>query len=116
MKSPAARADLLVETARRSLEEGRSTPVALPAYAALLALADERYAADDRRAAAQPFTEALRLATHRVLHFDNLTSPLADDPPGSPRRCGTARWPRRCGRPGGGSTGSTTGTARPPGG
>ena len=82
MKSPAARADLLVETARRSLEEGRSTPLALPAYAAQLALADERFAEDDRSAAAELFTDALKLATHRVLHFDSITSPLADDPAG----------------------------------
>ncbi len=82
MKTAAARAELLVETARAALEQGHSTRLARPAYAAQLALADERLAEGDRSAAAELFTDALKLATHRVLHFDSITSPLADDPTG----------------------------------
>ena len=82
MQSSGSRAELLVEAARWSLDRGRPTQLALPAYAALLDLADESLAAGDVRAAGERFTEGLKIATHRVLHFDSITSPLADDPGG----------------------------------
>ena len=103
------------------LARGDASAPVVPAYGALLDVADEHYARGETKEAAQAFTDALRLATHRVLHFDNLTSPLAEDPAGftAPLRDSAVakamRAPR--GRVSTGSTGrdgvSTGSTSRP---
>ena len=80
--SPESRAQRLVTAAEEMLARGDATARVVPAYAALLEVADEHYARGETKEAAQSFTDALRLAMHRVLHFDNLTSPLSDDPAG----------------------------------
>lgn len=79
---PRRRADLLGEAVSRALAEGRPTALARDAYAAELEVADVHLAAGDVAEAAWSFGEALRTAFHPGLHFDALTSPLADDPRG----------------------------------
>ena len=111
MPSPPSetRADPLVTAVTEALARGDASAPVVPAYAALLEVADEHYAHGETKEAAQSFTEALRLATHRVLHFDNLTSPLADDPTGftAPLRDSVVAKAMRAAR-GRVSTGSTT--------
>ncbi|MEV6176027.1 hypothetical protein ACIHAR_03370 [Streptomyces sp. NPDC052016] len=74
------RADLLGEAARIELARGRVPRALTAAVTAELACGDARLAAGDTKAAAASVIRALRLAFHRVLHFDRTTSPLADDP------------------------------------
>jgi glycosyltransferase involved in cell wall biosynthesis len=79
---PAARADLLIHEATDELAEGRTPAHLMEAVEAELAAADEAYARGDGKAAARRLHRALRTQSHRVLHFDQLTSPLVDDPAG----------------------------------
>lgn len=73
------RADLLLRQATAELETG--TPPSLPtAVAAELAVADNLLAAGDAGRAAAALLNVQRLLFHRRLHFDRLTSPLADNP------------------------------------
>ncbi|MGN6575217.1 MAG: glycosyltransferase family 4 protein [Nocardioides sp.] len=92
-----------------ALARGDASAPVVPAYAALLEVADQHYAHGETKEAAHVFTEALRLATHRVLHFDTLTSPRADARAGSTAplrdRAGGAAMRAARGRV---STGSTT--------
>jgi uncharacterized membrane protein YgcG len=90
-------------------------------YAAELATADELYAAGDFRVAGQAVTRGLRIASHCVLHFESLRSPLADDPASftaplrSSKIAAAMRAPR--GRSsGGGSSGDGVGGGRSSGG
>ncbi|QGN49575.1 glycosyltransferase [Micromonospora sp. WMMD558] len=74
-----SRADLLTREAADELALGH-VPVCLPeAVAAELALADEFLARQPARAA-KSLHKALRLLFHRVPHFDQLSSPLAERP------------------------------------
>jgi glycosyltransferase involved in cell wall biosynthesis len=106
---PKTSADRLVTSVTERLARGDVSAPVVPAYAALLEVADEHYARGETKEAAHAFTDALRLATHRVLHFDNLTSPLADDPGGftAPLRDSMVAQAMRAAR-GRASTGSTT--------
>lgn len=71
---------LLATVARQALDAGMPTGLARDAYAAVLRRADRHLAAGRMPKAADSFAEAMRLAFHRVLHFDGLCSPLAADP------------------------------------
>lgn len=73
-------AELLLQQANAEIEYG--TPPTLPAaIAAQLAVADRWMVAGDARAAAAAVQPA-RLLFDRRLHFDRMTSPLAEDPAG----------------------------------
>lgn len=82
LRSPRLRADLLGDITNAALGEGQLPALAKDAYAAELAVADLHLAGGRRQEAAESFVEAARVAFHRVLHFDHLTSPLAADPAG----------------------------------
>ncbi|MFI5834048.1 glycosyltransferase [Micromonospora sp. NPDC051300] len=77
---PAARADLLIEEATDELAEGRTPAHLMDAVRAELAEADRAYARGDGAAAARRLYRVLRTQFHRVLHFDQLSSPLVEDP------------------------------------
>lgn len=72
--------NLLAAVARQALDAGEPTGLARDAYTAVLRRADRHLAAGRMVKAADSFAEAMRLAFHRVLHFDGLSSPLAADP------------------------------------
>ena len=74
------RADLLGDVVNAVLAQGRTPALALNAYSAELKVADRHLSKGHHREAAESFTEASRVAFHRALHFDGLTSPLAADP------------------------------------
>jgi len=75
------RANLLSRQATAELESG--TPPTLPtAVSAELAFADALLAKGNVRGAAASVLAAQRLLFHRRLHFDRMTSPLADDAAG----------------------------------
>ncbi|OZV80971.1 hypothetical protein CA850_12485 [Micromonospora echinospora] len=76
------RAGLLMREATDDLAAGRTPDHLIEAVGAELAVADERYARGDRRTAARHLNRALRVLFHRALHFDQLGSPLAEDPAG----------------------------------
>ncbi|RZU74540.1 glycosyltransferase involved in cell wall biosynthesis [Micromonospora kangleipakensis] len=76
---PDTRADLLMQEATGELKAGRTPPHLTEAVRAELDAADAAYARGDRPAAARRLHRALRTLFHRALHFDHLTSPLADD-------------------------------------
>lgn len=80
LRTPRVRADLLGDAVSWALAHGQQPSLTVDAYAAELALADERLAAQRHQAAAESFEEAMRTAFHRVIHFDHLSSPLATDP------------------------------------
>ena len=50
------------------------------AIAAQTASADRSWAEGNGKAAAEALVRAMKLAFHRVLHFDRTESPMADDP------------------------------------
>lgn len=81
IKSGRARADLLVRQARAEIADG-TPPTLHEAVAAELGWADARLARNDRRQAATSALAASKLLFDRRLHFDRLTSPLAEDPDG----------------------------------
>jgi glycosyltransferase involved in cell wall biosynthesis len=74
------RAELLLAAARAEIARGPS-PTLAAAVAAQLTVADRLLAAGHAKAAAAAVQPA-RLLFDRRLHFDRLTSPLADDPAG----------------------------------
>ena len=86
------RLDLAARVAAAELADGRVPPRLSEVVSGLLDTADTRHAAGDHAGAARALARALRLAFHRVLHFDRLTSPLAADPAGylAPLRASTA--------------------------
>ena len=75
-------AELLSEVVDWGLSRGRQPALATQAVAALLAVADQHQAQQRYTEAAAAFERAMRVAFHRVLHFDHPRSPLADDPAG----------------------------------
>ena len=115
--SPTVGAEVLRDVSSETLARGLQSGLVLEAYGALLAVADEHLAAGDTRAAANAFSDAMRLATHRVLHFDGMSSPMAEDPAGftAPLRASEVAARMRAPRGRGGaagvgvSTGSTSG-------
>ena len=82
---------MLGDVTNAALAEGQLPALVRDTYAAELAVADLHLANGDNQAAAESFVEAARVAFHRVLHFDHLTSPLAEDPAGytAPLRAST---------------------------
>ncbi|PWU44322.1 glycosyltransferase family 1 protein [Micromonospora globispora] len=74
------RADLLVQEVTGELKAGRTPAHLAEAVGAELAAADQAYARGDRAAAARRLHRALRTQFHRTVQFDQLTSPLVDDP------------------------------------
>ncbi len=77
---PAARADLLAQEAADEIAEGRTPAHLTAAVEADLAEADRAYARGDGEAAARRLHRVLHTQFHRVIHFDQLDSPLVDDP------------------------------------
>ncbi|MBB5112875.1 glycosyltransferase [Micromonospora echinospora] len=77
---PAARADLLAHEAADEIAEGRTPAHLTAAVSADLAEADRAYARGDGEAAARRLHRVLHTQFHRVIHFDQLSSPLMDDP------------------------------------
>ncbi|MEV5692488.1 glycosyltransferase [Micromonospora globbae] len=82
LRKPAARARMLGEAASRELKAGMPPRDLEGAVNALLSVADQRHRADENQAAADLLNRAMTLAFDRVLHIDQLTSPLAEDPEG----------------------------------
>ena len=114
IKAAEPRAELLGGVARWCLERGIGSSLVLPAYEALLQVADADFESGRHKDAAASFAAALRLFSHRVLHFDSLRSPLADDPVGfsAPLRvsrvAAAMRAPRGRSTTGSSSPGSST--------
>ncbi|WP_446219594.1 glycosyltransferase [Micromonospora sp. IBHARD004] len=82
LRKPAARARMLGEAASRELKAGMPPRDLDGAVKTLLSVADQRHRADENAAAADLLNRAMTLAFDRVLHIDQLSSPLADDPEG----------------------------------
>ncbi|GAA4920098.1 glycosyltransferase family 1 protein [Streptomyces coeruleoprunus] len=76
------KAMLLDEAVSKELSKGISPRDLGKAVSAHLTHADERFAAGDHAKAAGALDRALFLAFHRVLHIDQLSSPLAKDAEG----------------------------------
>ncbi|MEU2529357.1 glycosyltransferase family 1 protein, partial [Streptomyces sp. NPDC013087] len=76
---PAVRAELLDEGVMTEIARGISPRDLRVAVAARLAQADEQYAKGHHEAASEALNRALFLDFHRVLHIDQLSSPLAED-------------------------------------
>ncbi|GLY21576.1 glycosyltransferase family 1 protein [Micromonospora sp. NBRC 101691] len=74
------RASLLTREANGELDLGRVPVCLTEAVTAELAVADDFLARKNTRKSAQSLYRAMRLLFHRVIHFDQLTSPLADRP------------------------------------
>lgn len=79
MSGRKSRAELLTREANHELETGRVPVCLTEAVTAELALADELLSKQKVRAAKSLY-KAMRLLFHRVAHFDQLTSPLAERP------------------------------------
>ncbi|MEV6176031.1 hypothetical protein [Streptomyces sp. NPDC052015] len=76
-------AALLADAARADLGRGHDDPkVRNKAIEAALALADQRFKKKDYSATADHLSTAFSLAFHRGLHFDGVSSPMAQDPEG----------------------------------
>ena len=82
LSKPTARAKMLRDAANRELRAGIPPRNLETAVKALLALADSYQREGKFEAAARQLDHAMKLAFHRVLHIDQLTSPLAQDPEG----------------------------------
>jgi glycosyltransferase involved in cell wall biosynthesis len=80
MRDPQSRARLLSRQATVVMQLGRVPAGLAEAMSAHLALADRHLAGNNPKKAATNLADALTLAANRVLHFDGLTSPLAEDP------------------------------------
>ncbi|MFI1012936.1 glycosyltransferase family 1 protein [Streptomyces sp. NPDC020965] len=74
------RTGLLDEAVRTELNKGIAPRALDSTVQELLTQADEQYQAGDPAAAASTLDRALVLAFHRVIHIDQLSSPLATDP------------------------------------
>ena len=81
-EAPAERAERLSQQVRAGFDAGEQPAEAKAAYQAALAVADEHLREGRHREAAEAYEAALRIAFHRVLHFDHPWSPLAADPAG----------------------------------
>jgi glycosyltransferase involved in cell wall biosynthesis len=73
---------MLYRQANAELATGRVPLRLRDAIEALLDVADSFVRKKDMRRSAAALSKAMMLAAHRVLHFDRLSSPLADDPDG----------------------------------
>ncbi|MEU3620194.1 glycosyltransferase [Streptomyces sp. NPDC006872] len=74
-------AALLADAARADLARAHDNPkLRNKAIEAALTLADQRYKKKDLGAAADQLSTAFGLAFNRSLHFDGVSSPMADDP------------------------------------
>ncbi|MFE2758695.1 glycosyltransferase [Streptomyces halstedii] len=82
LSDPAIRAGLLDDVASKVIRSGRTPGNLTEAVGAYLALADERHAAGDTPETAKALLAAMKLAFHRVVHIDQVSSPLAADPAG----------------------------------
>ncbi|MFD4571183.1 glycosyltransferase [Streptomyces sp. NPDC058417] len=76
------KADLYDEAVMQEISKGISPRGVDKAVAARLALADAEYAKGRTQEAAEALNRALFLGFHRVLHIDQLSSPLAKDATG----------------------------------
>ncbi|WP_405678207.1 glycosyltransferase family 1 protein [Streptomyces sp. NBC_01511] len=76
------RAELLDESVMKEISNGLSPQGLSQAVGAQLAHADSQFAAGEHDEAAQALDRGLTLAFHRVIHFDQLSSPLAKDAEG----------------------------------
>lgn len=76
----AARRRLARSLTYAELAAGRVPSGLTSGFAAELAVADDRLARGDRERATRVLARAMPMAFHRVLHFDRLASPLAEDP------------------------------------
>ncbi len=77
---PRQRTDMVRQLAGEELSAGRVPPYLAAVEKSELAAADAALAAGDTAAAAASFAGIVPLLFHRGLHFDGLTSPIADDP------------------------------------
>jgi glycosyltransferase involved in cell wall biosynthesis len=76
-------AALLADAARAELARGKDDPkLRTKAVEAALALADQRFNKNDYSGAADQLSTAFSLAFNRGLHFDGVSSPMAQDPEG----------------------------------
>ncbi|MFF5214464.1 glycosyltransferase family 1 protein [Micromonospora sp. NPDC000442] len=82
LRKPAARARMLADAASRELKAGMPPRDLDSAVNALLSVADQRHRVGEQAAAADLLNRAMTLAFDRVLHIDQLSSPLATDPEG----------------------------------
>ncbi|MBC9716299.1 glycosyltransferase family 1 protein [Streptomyces sp. TRM66268-LWL] len=76
----ALRAELLDEAVAPALKRGKSPSDMDQSVAAHLAHADAAFAAGEITAAKDALGRALQLHFHRVIHIDQLSSPLTEDP------------------------------------
>ncbi|MEU3001764.1 glycosyltransferase family 1 protein [Streptomyces sp. NPDC006995] len=92
LTDPAIKARLLDNVAVRAIRNGHTPAGLTEAVTAYLDLADAEYAAGDHAGAAGALLQAMKLAFHRVVHIDQVSSPLAADPAGftAPFRQSTA--------------------------
>ncbi|MFB8106120.1 glycosyltransferase [Streptomyces sp. NPDC056007] len=95
----ALRAELLDEGVMTEISQGISPRDLGRAVDGQLALADDRYAGGDHEAAATALHRALFLHFHRVIHIDQLSSPLAKDAKGFVARLQDSTAFRSVGRP-----------------
>ncbi|MFF6904678.1 glycosyltransferase [Streptomyces sp. NPDC012389] len=100
----ALRAELLDEGVMTEISQGISPRGLGRAVDGQLALADDRYARGDHEAAATALHRALFLHFHRVIHIDQLSSPLAQDAKGFVARLQDSTAFRSVGRPQGRKT------------
>ncbi|MFJ7491937.1 glycosyltransferase family 1 protein [Streptomyces sp. NPDC097727] len=82
LSDPARRARLLNDLAWKGIRSGRTPGNLAEAVGAHLDLADVYQAAGDLTGASKSVLEAMKLAFHRVVHIDQVSSPLAADPAG----------------------------------
>ena len=82
IKAHEPRAELLGGVARRCLEQGIESSLVCRRTRRCCRWRTPHFEHGRHKDAAANFATALRLFSHRVLHFDSLASPLADDPVG----------------------------------
>ncbi len=80
IRSPRQRVDLLTTLAAAELACGHVPARLTEAWATQLAVADALHRDGDEREAARSLARAMAIGFHRVLHFDRLASPLAENP------------------------------------
>ncbi|MFF3398194.1 glycosyltransferase family 1 protein [Streptomyces sp. NPDC002659] len=80
ISDPVIRTALLDEAAKTELKRGMAPRAIDSTVKELLTAADEQYASGDPEGAASTLDRALVLGFHRVVHIDQLSSPLASDP------------------------------------
>ncbi|MEV6164088.1 glycosyltransferase family 1 protein [Streptomyces sp. NPDC052052] len=82
LSDPARRARLSNDLAWRSIRNGRTPGNLAEAVGAHLELADTYQEAGNLTEASKSVLEAMKLAFHRVVHIDQVSSPLAENPAG----------------------------------